>query len=54
MNLPELHKSSPEPLFDGRDYFDNEELKQEQESESEREQNEKLGQAQKHKIYPEK
>ncbi len=36
----ELHELSPPPLFDGKDYFDNEELKQEQESE--REQDAKL------------
>lgn len=34
-NLVELHELSPEPLYNGKDYFDNEELKQEQESERE-------------------
>ena len=29
--LKELHELSPPPLFDGKDYFDNEELKQETE-----------------------
>jgi hypothetical protein len=48
--LKELHELSPEPMYNGRDYFDNEELKQE----LEREQNAKLGQAQTNKIYPEK
>ena len=38
--LKELHELSPEPLYNGRDYFDNEELKQEQELE--REQDAKL------------
>jgi len=50
--LKELHELSPPPLFDGKDYFDMEELKQEQEQE--REQNEKLGQVQKHDVYPKK
>jgi hypothetical protein len=50
MNLPELHELSPEPLYNGKDYFDNEELKKE----LEREQDAKLGQAQTNKIYPEK
>ncbi len=33
--LTELNELSPPPLFDGKDYFDNEELKQEQELERE-------------------
>ena len=36
--LKELHELSPELLYNGKDYFDNEELKQEQELKLEREQ----------------
>ena len=35
--IEELHELSPEPVYDGKDYFDAEELKQEQETETERE-----------------
>ena len=38
--LKELNELSPEPLYNGKDYFNAEELKQEQEIE--REQNAKL------------
>ncbi len=31
----ELQELSPEPLYNGRDYFDNKELKQEQKDEDE-------------------
>jgi len=50
--LKELHECSPESVHEGKEYFDAEELKQEQEQE--REQNEKLGQVQKHDVYPKK
>lgn len=38
--IRELHELSPEPEYTGKDYFDAEELKQEQETERKR--NEKL------------
>ena len=48
----DLYEQSPENEYSGKEYFDAEELKQEQEQE--REQNEKLGQVQKHDVYPKK
>ena len=50
--LKELHELSPEPVYDGKDYFDAEELKKEQELE--RVQNAKLRQVQEHEIHSEK
>ena len=47
-DMQELNKLSPEPLYNARDYFDNEE------QELERKRNEKLRQVQELEVHPAK